>query len=150
MPLVNKLLKLVLLTLGLFAMLPMTFAASPAENYEARLSPLGVTNATVDTTTGIGKATATLAGNRLTVAVTFEGLTGSATAANLRRGPKGIPGPVVFELEAPAASSGTINASFELTPAQVQDLRGGRLYLQIHSERAPDGSIRGWLLTAKR
>jgi len=26
------------------------------------------------------------------------------------------------------------------------DLKAGRIYLQIHSERAPDGSIRGWLL----
>lgn len=146
----NKLLKLATFTLVLLTLLPPTFAASPAERYEARLSPLGVTNATVDTTTGAGKVTATLAGNRLTLAVTFEGLTGAATAANVRRGPKGIPGPIVFELKAPAASSGTIDASFELTPAQVQDLHEARLYLQIHSERAPEGSIRGWLLTAKR
>jgi hypothetical protein len=139
-----------LLAIGLLASMPVVSADSKAEVYQARLSPLGVTNATVDTTTGAGKVTATLSGNRLTLAATFEGLTGAATAANLRRGPKGIPGPVVFELKAPGASSGTIDASLELTPDQVQDLRQARLYLQIHSERAPEGSIRGWLLTAKR
>ena len=114
--------------------------------YKARLSPLGVTNATVATTTGVGNVTATLAGNRLTIEGTFEGLTGNATAANLRRGPKGIPGPVIAELEFPKASSGKLTATVDLTAEQVGDLKGERIYLQIHSERAPDGSIRGWLL----
>jgi hypothetical protein len=139
-----------LLAIGVFVSMPVTFADSNLEIYHVRLSPLGVTNATVDTTTGIGSATATLSGNRLTIEATFEGLTGAATAANVRRGPKGIPGPVVFELNVPKASSGTLSATFELTPDQLKDLREARMYLQIHSERAPDGSIRGWLLTAKR
>jgi CHRD domain len=124
--------------------------AAGSETFKARLSPLGVTNATVDTTTGIGSATATLAGTRLTIEATFEGLTGNATAANVRRGPKGIPGPVVFELEVPKASSGKISATLQLTEEQLADLREARLYLQIHSERAKDGSIRGWLLSPKR
>jgi hypothetical protein len=140
----------VLLAIGVFASIAVTFADSNAETYHVRLSPLGVTNATVDTTTGSGSATATFSGNRLTIEATFEGLTGAATAANVRRGPKGIAGPVVFELKVPHASSGTINATFELTSDQLKDLREARMYLQIHSERAPDGSIRGWLLTAKR
>lgn len=116
------------------------------ESFKARLSPLGVTNATVDTITGGGSVTATLTGNRLTIDATFEGLTGAATTANIRRGPKAIPGPVVFELDVPKTSSGEIKATLELSADQIADLRAGRLYLQIHSERAPDGSIRGWLL----
>jgi hypothetical protein len=142
--------RLVLLATVLFAAVPVTSADSKAEIYHARLSPLGVTNATVDTTTGAGNATATLSGNRLTIEAAFEGLTGAATIANVRRGPKGIPGPAVFELKVPKASSGTISAAFELTPEQLKDLREARLYLQIHSERAPEGSIRGWLLSPKR
>jgi hypothetical protein len=146
----GQLYALVLLASGLLASVPVTFADQKTEVYHARLSPLGVTNATVDTTTGAGKATATLTGNRLTIEVMFEGLTGAATLANVRLGAKGIPGPVVFELKVPNASSGAINAAFELTPDQLQDLREARMYLQIHSERAPEGSIRGWLLSAKR
>jgi hypothetical protein len=130
--------------------MPTAFADTSVETFQARLSPLGVTNATVDTTTGIGHATATLSGSRLTIDATFEKLTGGATAANVRRGAKGIPGPVVFELDVPKASSGKINATLQLTPDQLKDLREARMYLQIHSERAPDGSIRGWLLTPKR
>ena len=125
---------------------PSLHAQSKPEAYKARLSPLGVTNATVATTTGVGAVTASLTGTKLTIEATFEGLTGMATAANLRRGPKGIPGPVVFDLEFPKASEGKITAALDLKPEQIEDLRAGRLYLQIHSERAPDGSIRGWLL----
>lgn len=122
------------------------FAQGKADAYKARLSPLGVTNATVNTTTGVGSVTATMNGTKLTIEASFEGLTGAATAANLRRGPKGIPGPVLFDLPFPKASSGKISAAVDLSPEQIEDLRAGRLYLQIHSERAPEGSIRGWLL----
>src|SRR5215831_662169 len=117
------------------------FADVAPEVFKARLSPLGVTAATVNIITGSGTATATLAGARLKVDASFEGLTGAATSANIRRGPKGIPGPVIFELEVPKASSGTISAMLDLNAEQIADLRAGRLYLQIHSEKAPHGSI---------
>jgi hypothetical protein len=121
------------------------FGARP-EIFKARLSPLGVTMATVNTITGAGAVTATLDGTRLAIDVSFEGLSGAATSANIRRGSKGIPGPVVLDLAIPKASSGIFSATLELNAEQVSDLQAGRLYLQIHSERAPDGSIRGWLL----
>jgi len=121
-------------------------AQSGSDRYKARLSPLGVTGATVNTVTGAGSATAVLEGTKLVVDGTFEGLTGAATTANVRRGPKAIPGPVVFDLEVTKASKGTIKGTFDLKPDQIEDLKAGRLYVQIHSERAPDGSIRGWLL----
>ena len=105
-----------------------------------------MTGATINTITGSGSATATLDGSKLTIQGSYEGLTGSATAANVRRGPKAIPGPVVFELEFTKASSGKLSGSFTLTADQVEDAKAGRLYVQVHSERAPDGSIRGWLL----
>jgi hypothetical protein len=44
------------------------------------------------------------------------------------------------------AMSGTITGSIDLTPEQVQGLKNGRLYLQISSEKAPDGNLWGWLL----
>jgi len=124
----------------------LSIAADAPAIFKARLSPLGVTAATVNTITGAGTVSATLSGTRLVIDAAYEGLTGAATSANIRRGPKGIPGPVVFDLSVPAASSGKITATFDLTPEQLTDLRAGRLYLQIHSERAPEGSIRGWIL----
>ena len=41
---------------------------------------------------------------------------------------------------------GALSGTVELTPDQIADLRAGRLYLQIQSERAPDGNLWGWLL----
>ena len=41
---------------------------------------------------------------------------------------------------------GTISGSFDLTPEQVQYLKQGKLYIQINSEKAPDGTLWGWLL----
>ena len=119
---------------------------TPGEEYTVRLSPLPVGGGTVNTVTGVGSLTATLTGGRLTIDGTFKGLAGPATTANIRRGPKAIPGPVILELTVPRETSGRLTATVDLTPEQVDDLRAGRLYVQIHSERAPEGSIRGWLL----
>ena len=43
-------------------------------------------------------------------------------------------------------SSGTV----ELTKAQADDLAAGRLYIQIHSQKAPDGNLWGWLLAPEK
>jgi hypothetical protein len=44
------------------------------------------------------------------------------------------------------AASGTISGTFTLTSIQLADLEKGRLYVQLHSEKAPDGNLWGWLL----
>ena len=44
------------------------------------------------------------------------------------------------------ATSGTITGSIELTREQADDLANGRLYIQLHSEKAPEGNLWGWLL----
>ncbi len=56
-------------------------------------------------------------------------------------------GPVVFDLVVARtdAASGTLSGSFDLTPLQITDLEKGRLYVQVHSEKAPDGNLWGWL-----
>ena len=90
--------------------------------------------------------TATLQGNKLTVGGTFEGLRSSATVAHLHRGQRGIPGPPIFELTVTKAARGSVSGSLDLAPAQIEDLRNGRVYVQIHSESAPEGNLRGWLL----
>ena len=40
----------------------------------------------------------------------------------------------------------SISGSVDLTPAEAEALRKGMIYVQIHSEGAPDGNLRGWLL----
>jgi len=133
--------------LSLSIVLPLVaLHAQSGRSFRARLSPLPVTGATVNTITGSGSVTATLQGSRLAIEGTFSGLTGPATGANIRRAAKAIPGPVVFELAVPAATSGRFTTTLDLSPADVESLRSEQLYIQIHSERAPEGSIRGWLL----
>jgi hypothetical protein len=58
----------------------------------------------------------------------------------------GVRGSSVLDLTVSKAISGTVTGSFDLTPEQVESLRKGRLYVQIHSEKAPDGNLWGWLL----
>jgi hypothetical protein len=43
-------------------------------------------------------------------------------------------------------TNGTISGSLELTPRQVEALEKSSLYIQLHSEKAPDGNLWGWLL----
>ena len=118
----------------------------PGETFKARLSVVPIDVTMQSTVAGLGSATAVLTGNKLTISGSFDGLRSPATVARVHRGPKGIPGPAVFDLTISKATSGTLSGSLELTPAQIEDLRNGRFYVQISSERAPDGNLWGWLL----
>jgi hypothetical protein len=60
---------------------------------------------------------------------------------------RGVP---IGDLTATAGTSGTISGTIELTKEQVEDLAAGRLYVQLHSEKAPDGNLWGWLLAAEK
>jgi hypothetical protein len=44
------------------------------------------------------------------------------------------------------ATSGGVTGVFDLDANQLESLRKGRLYIQIASEKAPDGNLWGWLL----
>ena len=96
---------------------------------------------------GGGSATAILAGNKLSITGSFEGLRTPATIAQLHQGRgTGVRGPAIFDLTVTRATNGSISGSFELTAEQVENLRKGRFYVQINSEKAPDGNLWGWLL----
>ena len=122
--------------------LPALTAAQSARSFRGRLSPVPIP-AALPTVTGVGVVTATLSGTTLTIAGTFEGLATPATVAKLHRAPKGIRGPAVFDLTITPATSGKISGSLDLTPAQVDDLGRERFYVQLHSEKAPDGKLVG-------
>ena len=111
-----------------------------------RLSTIPVEAATAETLTGFGSATASLDGNRLAVTGSFDGLQSPATSARLHMAPKGLRGPAMIDLDVTSGTSGKISADLTLTPVQADHLRRGRVYLQLHSEEAPNGNLRGWLL----
>ena len=120
--------------------------AQSGRAFRGRLSPVPVAAASPDIT-GVGSVTATLTGTRLVISGTFEGLASPATIAKLHRAPKGIRGPAVFDLTITPGTSGKIEGSIELSAAQVEDLARERFYVQLHSEKAPDGNLWGWLLS---
>ncbi|HZI81045.1 MAG TPA: CHRD domain-containing protein [Vicinamibacterales bacterium] len=125
-----------------------TAVAQGSDKFSARLG--WVPTAGVDRVSGKGTAAATLAGRALTITGSFEGLGGPATVARLHEGiAKGARGKALSDLTVTKATSGTISGSVTLTPEQLESLRQGRLYIQIHGDKglAPDGAnLWGWLL----
>ena len=121
--------------------------AQTSKTFRTRLSPVPIDLTMAATITGSGTVTAVLAGRKLTFTGTFEGLATPATIAQVHKGPvAGVRGPVLFDLTVTHETSGTIAGSAELTAAQVADLDKRRLYVQVHSEKAPDGNLWGWLM----
>jgi hypothetical protein len=121
--------------------------AQHAEPFKARLSTIPVDATMLPTVTGSGSLKAAFAGNKLTISGSFEGLRSPAIRASIHTGPqKGIRGPATHDLTVTKDKSGSVSGSLDLSPSEVDDLRNGRLYVQIDSERAPDGNLWGWLL----
>ena len=124
-----------------------TLAAHGQETFKTRLSPVPIDAQLAPTITGHGSVSAVLAGTKLNVTGSFEGMRSPATAAHLHLGKvTGVGGGVIHDLTVTKATSGSISGSVDLTPAEAEALRKGMIYVQIHSEGAPDGNLRGWLL----
>ena len=121
-------------------------AGQSTTRFVARLSTVPITVAMQDAVSGRGTLDATLAGSRLTVAGKFEGLRSPATVARLHLAPRATRGPAVGDLVVSNAMTGTISGTIDLTPQQLQALDKSALYIQVHSEKAPEGNLWGWLL----
>jgi hypothetical protein len=122
-------------------------AGAQSRQYRARLSPVPLDVAMQATVAGSGSVAASLNGNTLTVTGTYTGLRTAATVVRVHRSPRtAMRGPAIGDLKLTPGTSGTISGSLELTKEQVDDLANGRLYIQLHSEKAPDGNLWGWLL----
>src|SRR3954467_8622535 len=123
--------------------------AQQPKTFKARLSPVPIDVSMQATVAGSGSVSAVLTGSKLAITGTFDGLKSAATIAQIHKGPvRGGRGPNLLDLAVTKidAASGTISGSFDLTAIQIADLEKGRLYVQLHSEKAPDGNLWGWLL----
>jgi hypothetical protein len=135
-----------LAALAAASLMALPVAAAPnGDMYRTRLSVVPIDVAMQANVAGQGQVTATLVGNKLTVSGTAQGLRSPATEAHIHRGVPGIPGPAILDLTVTKATSPTIGGTVDLTPSMVQDLKNGQLYVQLNSERAPEGNLRGWL-----
>jgi CHRD domain len=138
--------RLVLLAACLVAIFVAT-AGAQSRQYRARLSPVALDIAMQATIAGSGAVTATLSGNTLTLTGNYAGLKTASTVARVHRSPRtAMRGPAIGDLKVTQGTNGTISGTLELTKDQVDDLANGRLYVQLHSEKAPDGNLWGWLL----
>jgi hypothetical protein len=114
--------------------------SKPSQLFVATLS--GMQEVPPNNSTASGQATLLLSPNETSARLTlsFRGLTSSQTDAHIH-GPAapGNSGAVIFPLPLGQVSDFQIN----LTPTQVQDLKNGLLYVNVHSSAFSNGEIRG-------
>jgi hypothetical protein len=122
-------------------------AAQTKQTYKARLTPVPADARTRATLAGTGSVTGTLEGSKLSLTGSFEGFLSPATTAELHNGmAAGVRGALITQLTIAKDSHGAISGSADLTPPQLTNLQKGGLYIELHSEKAPDGVLWGWLL----
>jgi hypothetical protein len=66
------------------------------------------------------------------------------TMAHIHRGAKGANGPVIVPLDK-NGDTYTVPAGRKLTPEQMNDLKAGNLYVNVHTNRYKGGEVRGQL-----
>jgi hypothetical protein len=78
----------------------------------------------------------------ITGSVTTKDVQG--TIAHIHRGAKGANGPVIVPLDK-KGDTYSVPAGRKLTPEQIADLKAGRLYVNVHTDRNKGGEVRGQL-----
>jgi hypothetical protein len=121
---------------------------APGEEFTSTFDPAPMTMQTRGDVAGEGSVTADLKGNKLSIQGSFSGLVSAATRAQLRSGSMtGVPGDAFADLTVSQAEAGTLTGSVTLNPAQRKALLAGAVYVEIDSVKAPDGTLRAWLLS---
>jgi len=124
-------------------------ARAAEQQFATRLTAVAYDGAMRANVQGDGQVTATLDGNKLTLTGRFEALPSAATTARLYSGPGiGVPGTAILDVELSGQTDGTLSGSFTLNSKQLAALRQGHVYVQINSQKAPEGNLWGWLLPA--
>src|SRR5262249_2918183 len=92
-------------------------ASQSPERYKVRLTTVPMDGGMRNTVAGNGSASAMLAGTKLSITGTFDGLKSPATSAQLHSGvAKGVRGNAVADLTVSKATKGAISGSIDLTP----------------------------------
>jgi hypothetical protein len=141
---------------ALLAMLVGAACATPASastQLWATINPESEGSTTAGNGYGEGRFVLNDAGTELSFHITFVRLTSNMVGAHIHEGAEFAPGPVVYFLAAGGGTSGAIdgvwNAAttpYPLTPARVQTLLAGGMYVNIHSANYLPGEIRGQIL----
>ena len=128
-------------------LLAATVPSMAADVYATRLTAVAYDGAMRANVQGDGHVTANLNGKTLTLAGDFSDLPSTATNVRLYSGPGiGVPGGAILDLQLSGQTSGTVSGTVTLSSAQLAALKRGHVYIQINSQKAPDGNLWGWLL----
>ena len=144
----------------LSSLLVLTLAlASPAKAQTHWVATLvGGNESPAVSSSAIGQfdATVSAAQDNMTFTLTYSGLVGTMTQANIQRGGPSVNGPILYWLANGNLASPVVACS-DPTPAgggcgfnasDFADLQAGNLYVNLHSSFAPNGEIRGQLTSA--
>ena len=91
--------------------------------------------------TGSARLAIDMASGSISATVTTSNI--DATAAHIHEGPVGTAGPIILPLEKGADGAFYAPANSRLTAAQLDSLRNGNLYVNVHTAVNPNGEIRG-------
>ena len=101
---------------------------------------------------GRGSFSATLDGRQLCYGIQVKNIN-DPVAAHIHRGSRHVAGPVIQELEAPAAGDpGASSACVRLSRSLARGLRSnpGAFYVNVHTPDLPNGAVRGQLFARAR
>ncbi|WP_175923974.1 CHRD domain-containing protein [Burkholderia latens] len=141
--------KLRLLQVALLAgVLAAGSAAAETVRLSASLQPSSEVPPTATKGSGTVDATYDTATRMLRWTVTYDHLTGPATAAHFH-GPAPVGQNAGVQVPIPKDQlASPIKGEKELTDAQVTELMGGKWYFNVHTKEHPAGEIRGQMMPA--
>ncbi|MBR8214208.1 CHRD domain-containing protein [Burkholderia vietnamiensis] len=123
-------------------------AAAETVRLSASLQPSSEVPPTATKGAGAVDATYDTATHLLRWTVTYENLTGPATAAHFH-GPAPVGQNAGVQVPIPNDElASPIKGSKELTDAQVAELTSGKWYFNVHTKAHPAGEIRGQVMPA--
>jgi hypothetical protein len=145
---------LTLLMFGGFAlaappMPPDPSLTGPPLKFRVDLSPEEESHVVKSAAKGVGEMTLERATMRLSWTISFESMTSRATAAHVHgpQTPGGNAG-VLFPLVTGAVST-PIKGSVILNEGQLEYILTGRAYVNIHTEKYPDGELRAQIMRVR-
>jgi hypothetical protein len=125
----------------------LSVAAAASSTFHVRLSPGPRLVGTRADHSGGGSVTATLEDNTLKLQGSFSGLLAVPAGAHLHMGSlPGVRGPVIADLTVSQDTTGTLTGMVQLNSQQIEALRKGGLYIEIDSDKAPEGDLWGWIM----
>jgi len=96
------------------------------------------------TTSAAGTAIVDIKADRsVTASITVSGMT--ATASHIHEGAAGANGPVIVPFVKTGDNTFAAADGAKLTDAQYESYKAGKLYVNVHSAKAPGGEVRGQL-----